>query len=112
MRFARRAGRIVVGVRLTREAVRDGRATAVLVANDLASSRRDRWIARWREAGVPVYTGWTKDELGEIAGKPAVAALTVTDPNIAAGLAGLAEPPRDSRRRSDREDEGEEPIRG
>lgn len=33
--------------------------------------------------------GWTKDELGELAGRAAVAALTITDPDIAAGIAAL-----------------------
>lgn len=105
--LARRAGQVVVGVRLTRDAVRDERAAAILVADDLATRRRDRWIARWREAGVPVYAGWSKDELGELTGRPAVAALTVTDRNIAAGLRELVEPPRESRRRTDREEDEE-----
>lgn len=74
---------------LTRQAVRDGRAAAVLLADDLAAGRRDRLIERCREAGVPVSHGWTKEELGEIAGKPAVAVLSVTDRNMAAGIAAI-----------------------
>lgn len=113
VRLARRAGSTKVGVRLTREAAREGRAEAILVADDLAPNQRERWIERWRGEGVAVYTGWSKDELGEIAGKPAVAALTITDRNIAAGLAELAERSSDRRPESDRgRKEGEEPIRG
>jgi len=113
VRLARRAGSTKVGIRLTREAVHLGRAEAILVADDLAPKQRERWIERWRGAGVAVYTGWSKDDLGEIAGKAAVAALTITDRNIAAGLAKLAERPSDRRFESDRgRREGEEPIRG
>ena len=42
-----------------------------------------------RSAGVTIYRGWSKDELGELAGKPAVAVLSVTDPNIVAGVAQI-----------------------
>lgn len=91
-------------MRLAREAVRRGRASAILVADDLAGSRRERLVAAWRGAGVAVHDGWTKDELGELAGRPAVAALTVTDRNIAAGIAALE---RDAGRGS-MEDEREE----
>ena len=90
VRQARRAGRIVVGVALTKAAVRSGRVAAVLVAEDLRSDRRDALIDRWSAAGVPVFRGWSKDELGEIAGKTAVSVLAVTDRNIAAGLRALA----------------------
>lgn len=74
---------------LTRDAVRGGRAAAVLVADDLSSNRRDRLLAQWREAGVPISRGWTKDELGELAGRPAVAVLTLTDRHMAAGIVAI-----------------------
>lgn len=90
VRMARRSGRLVIGVALTREAVRARRAAAVLVAEDLSSHRRDALLATWREAGLPVYRGWSKDELGELAGKPAVAVLALTDRHLADGLAQLA----------------------
>ncbi|HUP01255.1 MAG TPA: ribosomal L7Ae/L30e/S12e/Gadd45 family protein [Gemmatimonadota bacterium] len=90
IRQARRSGRIVVGVALTRTAVRSGRVAAVLVAEDLRPDRRDSLIERWGAAGFPIFRGWSKDELGEIAGKPAVSVLAVTDRNIAAGLVHLA----------------------
>lgn len=89
VRQARRAGRLVVGVALTRETVRRGRAAVVLVAEDLSSHRRDRLLDRWRDAGVPVSRGWSKDELGELAGKTAVAVLAVTDPHMAAGIVAI-----------------------
>lgn len=87
--MARRAGRIVIGVRLSREAARRGEVAAALVADDLSASRRDRLVSRWRDSGIRVLEGWSKDELGEIAGKPAVAVLGITDRNIAAGIAAL-----------------------
>jgi len=89
VRQARRAGRLVVGVALSRDVVRQGRAAVVLVAEDLSSQRLDRLLERWREAGVPVSRGWSKDELGELAGKNAVAVLTVTDPHMAAGIVAI-----------------------
>lgn len=87
VRQARRAGRIVIGVRLNRKAAHERRLAAVLMADDLAPARRDALTDAWRGAGIAVYHGWTKDELGELAGRAAVAVLGVTDRNIAAGLA-------------------------
>lgn len=88
-----------MGVQLTNAAVRSGRASAVLVADDLSGARRDRLIERWRAAGVALHTGWTKDELGELAGKPAVAVLSIADRDIAAGMAALE--PRDTEEREE-----------
>ncbi|HUP18531.1 MAG TPA: ribosomal L7Ae/L30e/S12e/Gadd45 family protein [Gemmatimonadota bacterium] len=105
VRQARRAGRLVVGVALTREAVRQGRATVVLVADDLSSGRRDRLLDRGREAGVPVSRGWSKDELGELAGKNAVAVLAVTDPHMAAGIVAIEAAARAERESKDPERE-------
>lgn len=78
-----------MGVALTRDAVRRRRAAVVLVAEDLSSARRDRLLESWRAAGIPVSRGWTKEELGELAGKPAVAVLAVTDRHMAAGIAAI-----------------------
>lgn len=98
VRQARRAGRVVVGVKLSRDAAREGRLAAALVAEDLAPARRDALTAAWRGAGVAVFRGWTKDELGELAGRPAVAVLGMTDRNIAAGLKSIDAAPRDDAR--------------
>lgn len=89
VRQGRRAGRLVVGVELTRQALRDGRAHAVLVAEDLSPNRRDRVVNRCREAAVTISRGWSKEELGDLAGKPAVAVLTVADRNMAAGIEAI-----------------------
>jgi ribosomal protein L7Ae-like RNA K-turn-binding protein len=97
VRQARRAGRIVVGVRLNRTAAREGEVAALLLAEDLAPERRDALAAGWREMGIAVYRGWSKDELGELAGKPAVAVLGIRDRNIAAGLARIDAPAADGR---------------
>jgi ribosomal protein L30E len=80
----------VIGVKQTKAAVREGRLAAALLARDLAGPRRDALARRLREAGIPLYVGWAKDELGELAGRPAVAALGITDRHIASGLARLA----------------------
>ncbi len=88
---ARRGGRVVIGVKQTVEAVRERRLTAVLLASDLSGPRREALLERLRAARVPVYEGWTKDGLGELAGRVAVAALGITDRHIADGLARLAD---------------------
>ncbi len=89
VRLARRSGRIVIGVQQTRAAAKAGRAAATLVADDLSPRRREALVERLDEIGVAMYDGWNKDELGEIAGRAAVAALTITDRHIASGLSGL-----------------------
>jgi ribosomal protein L30E len=78
-----------VGIALTKQSARDGRARAIWIADDLAERRRESLLERWGAAGVGVYSGWTKDELGDLAGKPAVAVLSVTDSNIAAGVSQI-----------------------
>lgn len=89
MRLARKAGRIVVGVALTKDGVRAGRVRAAWIADDLLAKRSQSLIDAWRATGVAIYRGWTKDELGDLAGKAAVAVLSVTDPNIAAGISQI-----------------------
>jgi ribosomal protein L7Ae-like RNA K-turn-binding protein len=89
IRLARKAGRVVVGIALTKESVRAGRARAVWIADDLSDRRAVALLDRWRSAGISIYRGWSKDELGELSGKTAVAVLSVTDPNIAAGVARI-----------------------
>jgi ribosomal protein L7Ae-like RNA K-turn-binding protein len=91
VRQARRAGRVVIGVRQTVDAVRERRLTAALLASDLSGPRREALLERLRASGVPVYEGWTKDGLGELAGRTAVAALGITDRHIADGLLQLAD---------------------
>lgn len=89
VRLARKAGRIVVGIALTRDSVRAGRARAVWIADDLVDRRAQALLERWRSAGIAIYRGWTKEELGDLAGKAAVAVLSVTDSNIAAGISQI-----------------------
>lgn len=69
--------------------MRDGNAKAIWIADDLAERREESLLGRWGAAGVRIYSGWTKDELGDLAGKPAVAVLSVTDLNIAAGISQI-----------------------
>ncbi|CAN5807719.1 hypothetical protein BH20GEM1_BH20GEM1_16650 [soil metagenome] len=80
---------MVIGIELTRQAVRAGRARAIWVADDLSDRRATVLLTRWRSSGVVIYGGWTKDELGDLAGKPAVAVLSVTDRNIADGVSQI-----------------------
>ncbi|HJR52501.1 MAG TPA: ribosomal L7Ae/L30e/S12e/Gadd45 family protein [Gemmatimonadota bacterium] len=89
LRQARRAGRIIVGIALTKQCVRDGRARAIWIADDLSDRREASLLDRWGSAGIRIYSGWTKEELGDLAGKPAVAVLSVTDLNIAAGISQI-----------------------
>lgn len=89
VRQARRAGRILVGVKLNRVAAHAGKVAAILLAEDLAPERRDALAEGWRAMGLPVYRGWSKEELGELAGKAAVAVLGISDRNIAVGLARI-----------------------
>jgi ribosomal protein L7Ae-like RNA K-turn-binding protein len=59
------------------------------MADDLSNRRSEALLDRWRSTGVAIYRGWTKEELGDLVGKSAVAVLAVTDPNIAAGVSQI-----------------------
>lgn len=80
---------MVIGIRQTVDRSRDAEVSATLVADDLRPDRRLSLIERLESAGFTVYGGWSKDELGAVAGRAAVAALTLTDRNIVAGVKEL-----------------------
>lgn len=79
----------MIGIRQSVDLLRQHTVATTLVADDLRSDRRRALVERLESAGIAVYGGWSKDELGAIAGRTAVAALTVTDRNIVAGLKEL-----------------------
>ena len=54
LRLARKAGRIVVGVALTKDSVRAGRVRAVWIADDLLAKRSQSLIDAWRATGVVI----------------------------------------------------------
>jgi ribosomal protein L7Ae-like RNA K-turn-binding protein len=71
---ARRAGRVEIGTRAVRQAGREGRLAAILVARDASDNARERLVV----CG-------DRSALGRAVGRGPVAALGITAP----GLAGL-----------------------
>lgn len=81
--MARRAGCVEIGTRAVREAGREARLAAILVARDASVSVRQR-LERLRSAcGAILVTCGDRAALGAAVGRGPVAALGVTDSRLA-----------------------------
>ena len=85
--LATRAGAVVTGTQLVREAIRAGRVRYVLVAADLTETGRDKLLPMLGSRNVPHAVRYRRDELGAAVGRGPLAAVGVTE----AGLAGRLE---------------------
>ena len=96
--MALRSRAAALGRHACRRAARQGQLYALLVASDAGSS-----AARDCGAGHGVrllQAGLDKQQLGELTGREQLAALGITDAQLAAGLERVAAPLQESRERS------------
>lgn len=84
---ARRQGLLSEGGTVTEEAVREGRAFAVLIAADAARATYRPWLESAIGSGQARIWG-TKDELGRFWGKPEVAVVGILDQRLAKRIFG------------------------
>jgi ribosomal protein L7Ae-like RNA K-turn-binding protein len=82
---ARRAGRVEIGTRAVRQAGREGRLAAILVARDASDNARERFERVRLNTGAELVVCGDRSALGRAVGRGPVAALGITAP----GLAGL-----------------------
>ena len=75
--MAQRAGKIVSGDLAVEKAVASGQAAAVIMATDVSERTKASVLRAAERKGVPVYSLFTKEMLGQCLGKEyrAVAAL-------------------------------------
>ncbi len=77
--LAQKAGKIASGEVAVEHAVRAGKARLVLIAADAADNTKKSYRDLAAYYQVACYEGLSKDEFGQATGRPARAALAVTD---------------------------------
>ena len=90
--LARRAGMLEQGVASTRQALRQGRAKLVWMANDGSEVQKEKIVKLLKHKSIPSVTFGTCTDLGSIFGSDSVVAVAVTNPGMASQiLASLSE---------------------
>ena len=92
--LARRAGGAVPGTEAVREAVREGRARLVLLAEDASPSQREKVERTLAGRPAPRVSFGDRSGLGAALGKRPVSAVAVTQASLASRI--LAELEKDS----------------
>jgi ribosomal protein L7Ae-like RNA K-turn-binding protein len=95
--LAARAGAVVPGTGLVRDAVRAGRVRFAVVADDLTATGRDKLVPLLDGRGVSYAVRYTRAQLGGAVGRAPLAALGVTDRGFAERLRVLLAPSGDTR---------------
>jgi ribosomal protein L7Ae-like RNA K-turn-binding protein len=90
--LAARAGAVVPGTQLVRDAVRTGRVRFAIVADDLTATGRDKLIPLLEGREVSYTVVYTRDVLGRCVGRSPLAALGITDEGFARRLRTLLGP--------------------
>lgn len=81
--LAARAGGVVAGTDAVRRAVRDDEVRRVVVAEDAAPGQVGKLTPLLEARRVPFHTLFTRDELGAAIGRDAIAAVGLTNQNLA-----------------------------
>ncbi|MDD7770825.1 L7Ae/L30e/S12e/Gadd45 family ribosomal protein [Suipraeoptans intestinalis] len=84
--LATKAGRTVSGEFSTEKAVKDGRASLVVVAGNASENTKKKFRNMCEFYGVPIYFYKDKDTLGNAMGKEFRASLAVLDEGFANGI--------------------------
>jgi ribosomal protein L7Ae-like RNA K-turn-binding protein len=84
--LARRAGRLSIGSRETRIALRRGEIRLVILAEDASPRDRERLVRVAEEEGVPARVVEGRASLGEAIGAGDVTVVGVQDPGMAEAL--------------------------
>ena len=84
--MCKKAGRLVSGMDMAKDACRNGTAFAVFAASDLSEKSLKEIKFHCDQGGVPLYpAGMTMDEIGTVLGKRS-GIIAVTDKGFAKGL--------------------------
>lgn len=84
--LAQKAGRLVFGEDSIRKAIKSGKATLVIVAEDASDNSKKRFTDSCAFYKSELILWGTKDELGRATGKNERAAVAVCDKNLARAI--------------------------
>jgi ribosomal protein L7Ae-like RNA K-turn-binding protein len=87
--MARKAGLLAMGVNLSMEAVRSGRADLLVVARDAAKNAAAAAAKAQADHRIDTICYAGKEELGRAVGKPAISILAVCDKGMAGQIKKL-----------------------
>ncbi|NLF80455.1 MAG: hypothetical protein GX572_04595 [Clostridia bacterium] len=87
--LAQKAGRIVAGDQMVKEALLKNRLHLLVLADDVAETVRRELTALAAERNVAILTLASKDQLGLIVGKSRRGALGLLDSGFAAAIAKI-----------------------
>jgi ribosomal protein L7Ae-like RNA K-turn-binding protein len=80
--LGQKAGAIVSGYALLRQAFAQARVLYMIMAEDIAIGRAKEYHSWCTQDGVPYVTLFTKEDLGHIIGKPSRSAVGLTAPRF------------------------------
>jgi ribosomal protein L7Ae-like RNA K-turn-binding protein len=80
--LGQKAGAIVSGYTLLRQAFAQARVLYMIMAEDIATGRAQEYRSWCARAGVPCVTLFTKADLGHLIGKPGRSAVGLTAPRF------------------------------
>ena len=78
-----KAGRVASGEFAVEKALKEGRASLVVIAGDASENSRTKFLNKAAWYKVPAKIFGSREELGRIIGKAERAALAITDPGLA-----------------------------
>ena len=84
--MAQRAGKMVSGEFAVGKAISSGKAAALIVASDASERSKETLIRAAETKGIPVYSMFTKEMLGQCLGKGYRAAAALLDKGFAKAL--------------------------
>jgi len=80
--LGQKAGAIVSGYVSLRQAFARSHVLYMILAEDIAAGRAEEYRSWCTQHGVPYVTFFTKEELGQIIGKPSRSAVALTAPHF------------------------------
>lgn len=84
--LAMRSGNVASGEFLTEQAIRSGRASLVIIAEDASRNTKKKFLNSCSYYDVPVAVFGDKDTLGNAIGKGFRASIAVLDPGFASSI--------------------------
>lgn len=81
--LAARARAVVAGTDAVRQGAREGSLARVVLAGDAAAGQREKLVPLLEARGVPFDVVFTREDLGRAVGRNPVAAIGVSDRNLA-----------------------------
>lgn len=81
-----KAGKLVSGESMVEQAVRDGKAVLVIVAEDASANTKKLFSDKCKFYDIPKYEYGTKEELGRAIGKEFRASIAIVDAGLAKNI--------------------------